>query len=256
MQSKQHLLTKEFLKKELIENNRRAPDIAKELNVSSASIYRYAKKFGIHIPTLTERAINDIINQRFGRLVVIGTDKIRDNNGILKFKCQCDCGNVVHIRRTSLVNKVTQSCGCLRKDLDREGGYEDICAKYFIRLKNCAESRNLEFNITIEDIWNQYVKQNKKCYLSGLDISFEPIGINTVKQTASVDRKNPKIGYTKENIGIVHKRVNTMKHNMTNNEFEYWIFHLFHNLKPNGDYDGDFTRTSYGELKNLSKAVR
>lgn len=89
--------------------------------------------------------------------------------------------------------------------------YKDIKVSYFNALKKCAGTRatkNLCFEISIEDIWDQYIKQNKKCALSGLDILFS---LDDQLKTASVDRKDSDKGYTKDNIQIVHKDINYLK---------------------------------------------
>lgn len=55
---------------------------------------------------------NDIIGQRFGKLVVqsyVGIDKY----GSTTFECLCDCGNTTIVPRYSLVKNRTYSCGCI-----------------------------------------------------------------------------------------------------------------------------------------------
>ena len=59
----------------------------------------------------------DITGMRFGKLIVIERDiqyEKEHNTNSSYWKCQCDCGNIKTIRRASLINGVTQSCGCLR----------------------------------------------------------------------------------------------------------------------------------------------
>lgn len=241
------ILTKEFLHQELIVKNKRAPQISKETGIPVPSIYRYAKSYNIYIPNLTERSLTDYRNKRFGRLMVSGDGEFIRDKKALKHKCICDCGNIVYIRINSLKQESTTSCGCYRKELDLKDCYKDISAKYFYRLKECAKNRNIDFNIKIEDIWNQYLKQNKKCYFSNLDIFFIPNSSKLSTQTASVDRINPKLPYNIDNIVIVHKRINVMKHNMTNEEFEYWIYQIFNHIQPNGKFNGKFAKTSYND---------
>jgi hypothetical protein len=89
--------------------------------------------------------------------------------------------------------------------------YKDIKVSYFNALKKGAgirATKTLCFDITIEDIWNQYITQDKKCALSGVDVLFS---LEDKLKTASVDRKDSDLGYTKENIQIVHKDVNYLK---------------------------------------------
>ena len=50
--------------------------------------------------------------QEFGRLTVI---KVESQGRCL---CRCQCGNETHVQRQHLVSGRTQSCGCLRSELD------------------------------------------------------------------------------------------------------------------------------------------
>jgi hypothetical protein len=93
-------------------------------------------------------------------------------------------------------------------------GLNDIPGKVFSKLKRGAIERKLCFEITIEDIFNQYVKQNKQCAFTGSYIVFG--------DDASIDRIDSSLGYTIDNIQIVHKKLNMMKKDMPNQEFILW----------------------------------
>lgn len=59
--------------------------------------------------------VADIIDKRFGRLVVIrrsGSDK----SGKATWLCKCDCGSSVILNTSRLTTGNTRSCGCLRKE--------------------------------------------------------------------------------------------------------------------------------------------
>ena len=58
----------------------------------------------------------DLTGQRFGRLVVLGDDGTRNNRGKIKWLCQCDCGTILYVHRSSLRSGNTKSCGCLFKE--------------------------------------------------------------------------------------------------------------------------------------------
>ena len=67
---------------------------------------------------------------------------------------------------------------------------------------------------TEEDAIEVLEKQNYKCTLTGIELTFKPI------MTASIDRIENEKGYTKENIQWVHKHINIMKHRYAQ---EYFI---------------------------------
>lgn len=99
--------------------------------------------------------------------------------------------------------------------------FGDIHQSYLCVLRSRAKNKNLEFNITGKYLWSLFIRQNKKCALSGLDISFPPAwGAKSKTQiTASLDRVDSAKGYVKGNLQWVHKTINSMKMDMTDQEF-------------------------------------
>lgn len=93
-------------------------------------------------------------------------------------------------------------------------GYGDVPGKVHSKLKRDAIKRNIDFEINIEDISDQYENQNKLCAFTGVPIKF---GVD-----ASVDRINSSLGYAPNNIQIVHKDLNMMKKDMPNEIFIAW----------------------------------
>ena len=60
----------------------------------------------------------NMLNQRFGRLVVI--DEAPNYRTQAMWKCKCDCGNIVICRGSHLREGVTNSCGCLVREKLKE----------------------------------------------------------------------------------------------------------------------------------------
>lgn len=61
-----------------------------------------------------EKISNDIIGQRFGKLVVLRDSGKRTSSRGKIYSCQCDCGKICEIARNSLIQKSTKSCGCFK----------------------------------------------------------------------------------------------------------------------------------------------
>lgn len=72
----------------------------------------------------------DITGKRFGRLVALEPIRV---NGALKWKLQCDCGNITTNTYNRLNSGVVRSCGCLQRDYMRST-YIDITGQKFGRL--------------------------------------------------------------------------------------------------------------------------
>jgi hypothetical protein len=96
-------------------------------------------------------------------------------------------------------------------------GFEEISGFYWSGIKCMAKTFNRDLDISISEAYDLYVKQNKKCAISGVPIYFSKIakGINT----ASLDRIDSSLGYIKNNIQWVHKDINRMKLNFAQSYF-------------------------------------
>lgn len=142
------------------------------------------------------------------------------------------CDKIKIMGDTSI--RVSKSCGCERvckgKRNTNWAGVGDLSATFFAEIKKHASRRKIEFNVTIEYLWNLYLKQDKKCALSGLDISFgESIlkkeakksryRINRILCTVSLDRIDSNIGYIEGNVQWVTKPVNLMKYTLSQTAF-------------------------------------
>ena len=66
-------------------------------------------------------------------------------------------------------------------------------------------------------MWQLYLKQNGKCNLTGWDIDFADGNKNHMKggTTASLDRIDSSKGYVENNVQWIHKDVNFMKQEFT-----------------------------------------
>lgn len=104
-------------------------------------------------------------------------------------------------------------------------GYEGVAGKILTVLKRDAASRNYSFEIENSDIWDKYIGQDKKCIITGEDIEFpnkSKCKIMNNNGRASVDRINNKIGYTVDNIWIVHRDFNFYKWKLSLDELYYY----------------------------------
>lgn len=160
---------------------------------------------------------------RCGRDVCANIFKKELNNDQIKFLRQnIDKMTMVEFQKEFNLNDQT-----IRKEMKRynikwiseDYGpiYEDI-PKYLWRgLCNGAKTRNLVVEITPKNIWDLFIKQNRLCALSGIEICFGKTrkGVNT----ASVDRIDSSLGYIISNIQIVHKKINQIKMDLSQDDF-------------------------------------
>lgn len=58
-----------------------------------------------------------MIGKKFGRLTVLSECEKRTNNGKIRYKCNCECGNITDVIGENLRRGITKSCGCLLKEI-------------------------------------------------------------------------------------------------------------------------------------------
>lgn len=213
-------MNKKDLEKMLYTENKKQREIAKIYGCSESLISQKIKQYG-----LQKNNLDNYIGKKFHSLRPIEYLG-RDKNSHSIFLCICDCGQTKDVLGISLMNGNTKSCGCKSRKRGKEhklyAGYEEIRAEYWGRILRGAKDRGLEVNITIQEAWDIFLKQNRRCALSGEILHF-PYTRKTRKfSTASLDRIDSTIGYTKNNVQWIHKKLNTMKMNMTEKELFNW----------------------------------
>lgn len=145
-------------------------------------------------------------------------------------KCRCKCQNVFE-RVMSKMFRV-KSCGCdspyQKGELNpRFTGKGLISGKRFSGIKSNARHRNIPFNVTLEFVWNKFLEQNRICVLSGRLLN---------ESDMSLDRIDPKKGYEETNVQWVHKDVNELKWDLTENELISWCKRISSPIKSTREY--------------------
>lgn len=97
----------------------------------------------------------------------------------------------------------------------------NIHVSYWKSIGYKANKRNIKLLITKEQAIEKFNQQNGKCALSGMKL-FLAQDIYQLKkglQTASLDRIDSSLHYSKDNIQWVHKTINKIKNNVNEEEF-------------------------------------
>ena len=181
------------------------------------------------------------IGEKIGLLTLISRSMEPTKSGEREsvWTCECACGNIKKIKTTYLITErgPTKSCGCFSKK-----GHEEISGSYWGSLKAGARNRKIEFDISIQDSWDLFLRQDRKCAISGLPICFAPKG---QEKTASLDRIDSYLGYTIKNIQWVHKYVNFLKREVHDRDFFTIVKHIY-----------EFQKLDKYETKDLLEAFK
>jgi|ERR1700722_11176079 len=109
-------------------NGERSLTVARQLNISQASINTWRKKYqGLSLNEIENllnvvklknvihlnRSLNIKSGQKFGKLTAI--EPLKELKGNC-WKFQCECGKVINKAVTKVYRGYTRSCGCLRKE--------------------------------------------------------------------------------------------------------------------------------------------
>ena len=80
----------------------------------------------------------------------------------------------------------------------------------FLGAKDRAKKKNLPFTITKECLKELWDKQNGKCAISGIEMTYS-LCEGRIPTNVSIDQINQNDGYTKDNIQLVCMAVNQIK---------------------------------------------
>jgi len=200
-----------------------------DFTISNKTIFKILKEN--NIPLLRRKGMkHQLIGKTFGYLNVTHMEYTKKSEKYNEWMamCNCRCGNNnVDVRPYDLLKGNTRSCGCLKtqylslkgKNNPNYTGYEDISGQYWSLFKKQANKRGYLIDIDIKFMWELFIKQNKKCALSGLPLKFGLSNGKKHETTASLDRIDSKLDYLKDNVQWVHKDINFMKRSYNQDYF-------------------------------------
>lgn len=189
----------------------------KKYNLSYYPITKIIKKNGIYRRNPVIK-----IGQTFRRLTVL--EHIEHTKDTYKYKCLCECGNMITLFAYQLIHGNNKSCGCLEFKRVADG---NSCENRLIRnYRNDAEKRNLKWDLTKEEAHNYFIDRCFYCDTPPFRIKRDgnaPFIFN------GIDRVNNTIGYNKNNCVTACFTCNRAKGEMSLQEFKSWINKIFKN---------------------------
>lgn len=201
--------------------------LAKSVGCSSSEAFiKYVKSLNVDLSHFTRSfpgstKYSGIIGHKYGKLTVLSVErKNKDIKPLYYATCRCECGTVKDILVSNVTLHRTVSCGCIRDYDSIRGnkskvwkGIGDISGTHLKKIRRQAKERNLPFDLTKEYLWDLFLKQERKCALSGIELHFASDSCFS-DTTASLDRIDNSLGYVEGNVQWVHKSVNYMRGQM------------------------------------------
>lgn len=150
--------------------------------------------------------LQNIVGQRYGRLVVSSFSHMSGKTSYWKVKCDCGVEKIV---AKSALGRTTKSCGCYNKELliQRATGNvwnvmdirdRTINAK-FLQTKVSAEKREYEFSLTRERFSEIIFSRCFYCGKMPTGKSCFTKGRKEMLNVSGIDRVNNLLGYVSEN---------------------------------------------------------
>jgi hypothetical protein len=162
---------------------------------------------------------------------IIGSFIVAENDYVYHHKryqvqLTCQCGGIKYQRPNRLFQEKCMWCAKCRgyniypERRDQSNHFENGIHVTWLTSTNAnleRGSRILESEITLLDLKELYDEQNGKCIYTGIELNI--LGLKKIESNASIDRRDSKLGYTKENTQWVYKPLNIMKNSFSEEEF-------------------------------------
>lgn len=165
----------------------------------------------------------DLTGKSFGRWTVISRSSDVKSHRI--WLCSCACGHTQKVWGAHLTSGKSRGCSNCRSPRGSASlyfkGVGEISATWWtnhvVRGYGSKRRKQIKCTISIKDAWNLFLFQDRKCALTGLELTFPTKTANG--GTASLDRIDSSKGYELGNIQWVHKQINLMKNKFSQDEF-------------------------------------
>lgn len=165
----------------------------------------------------TPARAEDLTGKVFGLWTVLGCGGYIKKTKNLSWVCRCKCGGELYVQSYALRKGLSKKCPWCSKEYPTD----KVPPTIWLRTKNNAAKRNIEFELTNSYAFSLFLSQERKCALTGVDLIFPRTSKDLLdgNYNASLDRINSEKGYIFGNVQWLDKDVNFMKRRMTDESF-------------------------------------
>lgn len=175
---------------------------------------------------------SNLLGRRFGWLTVLTYS--RTDGKILYYICQCDCGEMVEVRRCNL-GRSTNSCGCSKKSyiapppktlFAGEAAFRKLNRRYQVD----AKRRGWAFTLSEQTV--RALTSSPCTYCGVLPATIQSsYGGNGDYVYNGIDRKDSNIGYELDNVVACCRHCNFAKRELSEQEFLNWVVQVYHHMQ-------------------------
>ncbi len=176
--------------------------------------------------------------RKFGRLRVIGPAGT-DHRGEWKWRCKCQCGNIVVVLGGNLRSGATTSCGCLHKEwtaanlrtLTRFSSLDRALRQLFSVYKSKAKAKGNDWRLTYTDCKKLF---RSSCFYCGTPPASLMVTGGKRRCSAKyngIDRMDNELGYVPGNVVPCCSTCNFAKNNLPFSTWRRWVRRLSRHFK-------------------------
>lgn len=175
--------------------------------------------------------ILNLAGERFGKLLALEPKSIKtykDGSNKVVWKLICDCGNEHETTSNALSSGKTKSCGCLKSEISVENSLKSrdklmkkdaALRSFFSSYKSSAKTRNLEFDLSLEEFEKI---TSKPCEYCGILPNSVHRTKHSVYKNNGIDRVDNTLGYVKDNVVACCSICNHAKSTLPKEVFINW----------------------------------
>jgi hypothetical protein len=157
--------------------------------------------------------------KRYNNLTCVKIADRPDGSRYTYFLFRCDCGNEITVPGQLVKGGRIKSCrGCALGKTAIKGnknplwrGVGELSSTQWAKTLK-RSGKPVEVGISMEYAWELFIKQERRCALTGMELSFGGHIRDFQGCTASLDRIDNSRGYVDGNVQWVHKHINMLKH--------------------------------------------
>lgn len=171
----------------------------------------------------------DRTGHRYGMLTALSCEGSTKDSRVLKWRCRCDCGNIVSVLANSISTGLTKSCGCRCRLPKGEASFNAL----YTSKKRDAKARNYRFELTKEQVRNIITQPCQYCGAEPAQVT-RALRLNGDFIHNGIDRVDNDKGYLVANVVPCCKTCNYAKRTMGVEEFKAWVSRVYKHFIEGG----------------------